>query len=130
MNRRGLWVTIAIVAAFLAGTGFGKWATQERWGRRWDSDGKGRQERMRKTFSAKLDLTGEQRAQVAAILEEGHLKMRSLHEQVQPQFEALRNETHDQLRALLTPAQTEKFSILEAEMAKERERRWGNVKNP
>ena len=126
MTRRRLWVTLAIVVAFVAGAWFGKWGTQERWWRRWDS--KERQEWMLKTFSDKLDLTAEQRTQVATMLEEGHLKMRSLHDQVRPQFEALRNETYQQIRAILTPAQVEKFAVLEAELAKEQDQRWGKTK--
>ena len=71
-----------------------------------------------------LDLTDEQKAQVEAVLQEEHAKMKALHEQAKasgqkPSFEAMRaqhqqmqQETLTKLTPLLSPTQLQKFQIL------------------
>jgi len=73
-----------------------------------------------------LDLTDEQKAQVQAILEEQHSKMKSLHEQAQasgqrPSFEQMKaqheqmqQDTLAKLTPVLSPTQLKKFQILMA----------------
>jgi len=126
MSRRSIKVVLAFLVVFLAGAVAGDWMAKQR--RESWRDPQKRQQRMLETFSKKLDLTPEQRQQVAKILEDGQLRMRSLHDQVRPQFEALRTETSKQIRAVLTPEQATQFNTIEAEFATRRERyrnRWG-----
>jgi Spy/CpxP family protein refolding chaperone len=71
-----------------------------------------------------LDLTDAQKAQVQAILDEEHSKMKALHDQAQasgtrPTFEQMKaeheqmqQETVTKLTPVLTPAQLKKFQVL------------------
>jgi Spy/CpxP family protein refolding chaperone len=71
-----------------------------------------------------LDLTDEQKAQVQAVLEQEHSKMKALHEQAQasgqkPSFEQMKaqheqmqQDTLAKLTPILSPAQLKKFQIL------------------
>jgi Spy/CpxP family protein refolding chaperone len=71
-----------------------------------------------------LDLTDEQKAQVQAILDEQHSKMKALHQQAResgqrPSFEQMKSQ-HEQMQQevlakltpVLTPAQLKKFQVL------------------
>lgn len=75
-----------------------------------------RTEHLLNKFSSKLDLTPEQRTQVAAILEEKRQKIDGLRSQFQPQFESVRNSTRDEIRKILNPDQQKKFDVLDAKM--------------
>jgi Spy/CpxP family protein refolding chaperone len=74
-----------------------------------------------------LDLTDAQKAQVQAVLEEEHARMKAFREQAQasgqrPSFEQMKaehqqmqQETIEKLTPVLTPAQLKKFEVLMAE---------------
>ena len=53
----------------------------------------------------KLELTDAQRGQIEPILNDYQSRVQSLHEQ----FEALRREKHEKIKAVLTPEQQERF---------------------
>ncbi|HUZ46714.1 MAG TPA: hypothetical protein VMW54_08755 [Terriglobia bacterium] len=57
----------------------------------------------------KLDLSSSQAAQLKEIVSEMQTKEREVQKQVQPQFQAVRNEARDRTRAILNPQQVEKF---------------------
>ena len=71
-----------------------------------------------------LDLTDEQKAQVQAILEEEHSKMKALHEQakasgqkpsfeqMKAQHEQMQQDTLAKLTPVLSPSQLKKFQII------------------
>jgi Spy/CpxP family protein refolding chaperone len=119
---------LAILLAFVLGMLCGGWVARKRTWRRWDPQA--RHTHLMQQFSSRLDLSAEQQAQIGRILETSHQRLRSLHEQVRPQFEALRGETSQQIRALLTPDQAVKYDTLEAEFATRRHKRRGRWRGP
>lgn len=131
MNRLRVGVVIAVSLAFVAGAVCGGVVVRRRGWQRWDPEK--RRAQLMRTFKEKLELTDQQSAQVGRILETSHQRMRSLHDQVRPQFEALRKDTSQQIRALLTSPQAEEFDDMEARFAKrweERRRHWQETDAP
>jgi Spy/CpxP family protein refolding chaperone len=90
--------------------------------------GAARRERMLRRMTRDLDLNDSQASQIRAILEETGAKMRERRQQHRPEFEAIRSESHDRIRKVLTPEQTAKFE----EMLKkfEEKRRRGDLPPP
>jgi len=60
-------------------------------------------------LSRELKLDTQQTSQLTQILDESRKKYDALHSQVRPQFEALRQETDNQIRQILNPEQSRKF---------------------
>jgi allophanate hydrolase subunit 2 len=60
-------------------------------------------------LTQELKLSDQQAAQVNQIIQVSSKKYQALHEQVRPQFDALREQTDDQIRRVLTPAQESQF---------------------
>ena len=56
-----------------------------------------------------LKLTPDQLHQIETLVRDTHVKMDQLHEDFRRQHQQLIFQTHDQIRALLTPEQQEKF---------------------
>ncbi|MBI3996967.1 MAG: periplasmic heavy metal sensor [Candidatus Omnitrophica bacterium] len=78
--------------------------------------GKGQfQQRLLDRFSSKLQLTPEQRTQVAAILDTKRQKMDALRAEIRPRVEELRASTSADIRRLLTPDQQQRFDVMEKE---------------
>ncbi len=78
-------------------------------------------------FSSKLNLTSEQRGQVATILEAKRQKMDALRAEIKPRFEEIRTSTSAEIRQLLTADQQRRFDVMEAEWAAKKKRfhdRW------
>jgi Spy/CpxP family protein refolding chaperone len=125
MNSPRVRQIAALVLAFALGMlAGGSGARQRRWHR---GGPETRQHHLLQLFSRKLDLTAQQQTEIGGILEQSHQRMRSLHEQVRPQFEAMRAETTQQIRAVLTPEQAAKFDAMEEKFAKhwsKRRERW------
>ncbi len=69
-------------------------------------------------FADDLDLTPAQRDQVAKVFESNRGKIDQAFSLVRPQLREIREDTHQQIRKLLTPAQQKKFDAQEAEMEK------------
>ena len=85
------------------------------------------QQRLVNRLSAKLGLTPEQRTQVASIFEAKRQQLEALRAEITPQFEALRAATRAEIRQLLSPAQQQRFDVLEAAWEAKRKRfhhRW------
>jgi hypothetical protein len=57
-----------------------------------------------------LDMTPQQTTQFSAILQETTERWDALHRQVEPQFEAIRQQQRDKVRAMLNPQQVQKFN--------------------
>jgi Spy/CpxP family protein refolding chaperone len=68
-----------------------------------------RRERILRRMTRELTLNDSQAAQVRTILEETAAKTRALRSQHRPEFDAIRSESHDRIRQVLTPEQTVKF---------------------
>jgi hypothetical protein len=62
-----------------------------------------------KYLSQELKLDGQQTTQLTQILDESRKKYDALHSQVRPQFEALRQDTDNQIRQILKPEQAREF---------------------
>jgi hypothetical protein len=62
-----------------------------------------------KYLTQELKLNARQTGQLIQILDESRAKYDALHSQVRPQFEALRQETDNQIRQILNPDQLLKF---------------------
>lgn len=108
-----------ILIAFLLGAMVG--VAGARWGplaplghRRWDHGQF--HTRLLQQFSAKLKLTTDQRARVAAILEEKRKRMDALRAEIRPKFEEIRAATSTEIRILLTPAQQQAFDVMNAKL--------------
>jgi len=67
-----------------------------------------------------LQLSEQQVKQVNEILDEFGRRFGELREQLRPQFDALREESHARVRALLTPEQQQKYDQI---IRREQERR-------
>ena len=85
------------------------------------------EQRLLDRFSSKLQLTSEQRTQVATILEAKRQKMDALRAEIKPRFEEIRTSTSGEIRQLLNPDQQQRFDAMEAEWAAKKRRfhdRW------
>ena len=69
-------------------------------------------DRMLHHFSHRLRLDPEQEKKVAAILQANRQKMDALITPMKSHFEALRDSTQTQIRAVLSPKQQEKFDAI------------------
>ena len=85
-------------------------------------DGTHFQQRLLDRFSSKLQLTPEQRTQVAAILEAKRQKMDALRAEIKPRFEEIRISTSGEIRQLLNPDQQPRFDAMETEWAARKKR--------
>jgi len=70
-----------------------------------------------------LALTADQQTQVKTILEESFAKGTEMREAHRQEMEALRDQTHESLAAVLTPEQVQKFDELRDERREHREHR-------
>ena len=59
-----------------------------------------------------LNLSDAQAQQISKIFDEGSQKMRDLQKQIDPQFQALHQETRARIRQVLDPDQQKKFDAL------------------
>lgn len=65
-----------------------------------------------KYLSQQLKLDAQQTSQLTQILAESRKKYDALHAQVRPQFEALRQDTDNQIRQILNPDQARQFDAV------------------
>jgi Spy/CpxP family protein refolding chaperone len=63
-----------------------------------------------KQLTHDLSLTDEQEKQVSAIMDDVHARMKALDEQHRPEYDGLRAEGRQRIRALLTPEQQPKYT--------------------
>ena len=93
----------------------------------WSISAKGPHHHSRGPFIEKLqkrlDLSGEQRTQIQAILDESHQQFRGLHKSVKPQFETIRQQMAERIREQLNPDQAQKFAAMRAEYEQRKAKR-------
>jgi len=65
-----------------------------------------------KYLTKELKLDGPQTSQLNRIMNDASQKYQVLHNQVRPQFEALRQQTDNQIRQILSPDQARRFDDL------------------
>jgi Spy/CpxP family protein refolding chaperone len=125
-TRIKIWLVLALVFALGCATGaaldllYRTRAASSRDERR-ERDSQARFEALRRD----LNLTDEQAAQVRAILDETRNQYKQLREELRPRFEAPRQHARARIRALLTPAQQQKFDAVAAEKDSRREEERG-----
>lgn len=117
MNWRyaAAWIVVGLLIGFASG-----W-----WGRRVlhrGFHGEKRYERILERFSSRLDLTAEQKQQVAALLQSKRSKVDTLRSQTKPQFDDIRNSTDAEISRILTPEQQAKFEKMKARREERRRR--------
>ena len=74
-------------------------------------------------FAQALNLDAKQKETLEAIFKQGREHYRALSQQFRPQYEALRNETHEQIRQILREDQKVRFEEFLKEMNKRRRER-------
>lgn len=109
MSRRAYFYFILVfvlgVVVGSAGTVFYGWYSG-RWHHRFD------EKRVVHFLRHQLKLSDAQTQQVEQIIQQTEVKFHDLQQQVEPQFEAVRNESRDRIRKVLNPQQLTKFNQL------------------
>ena len=77
--------------------------------------GPGATELIVRRMNRQLELTPDQRAQVATIIRDAHQKLRAARQPIDPQLRGVFEEMDQSIRAVLTPDQQVKFDKLVAE---------------
>lgn len=77
-------------------------------------------------LTTELNLTHDQQQQVADILADMQHRYDAVHDQMNPEFEKIREQGRDQIRQILTPEQRPKFEEYLQRLAEERRRRANN----
>jgi Spy/CpxP family protein refolding chaperone len=77
-------------------------------------------------LTAELNLTPDQQKQISEILADMQQHYDAVHAQLNPQFEQIREQGHDQIRQILTPEQRPKFEDFLQRLNEERRRRAAN----
>jgi Spy/CpxP family protein refolding chaperone len=77
-------------------------------------------------LTTELNLTPEQQKQIGDILADMQRRYDIVHDQMNPEFEQIREQGHDQIRQILTPEQRPKFEDFLRRVAEERRRRASN----
>jgi hypothetical protein len=111
---------IALLIGFTLGTVFGQWQAKDNLH---NHRKKGDQRtHMMERFNKELHLTPDQQQQIARIFESNQSQMTSLHSEMRPKFEALRNTIQAEIRKILNADQQKKFDVMNAEMEKHRKK--------
>lgn len=80
-------------------------------------------ERAVERLTEELSLTADQQSQVKTIMEENFAKGAEMRQTHRKEMDALRDETHESLAAVLSPEQVQKFDQLREERRDHREHR-------
>ncbi len=109
MSRRAYFYFIVVFVLGLvvgsAGTVYYGWHTG-RWHHRFD------EHRVVSFLHRELKLSDAQTQQVQQIIEQTGTQFRDLQKQVEPQFDAVREESRDRIRKILNPEQLKRFNEL------------------
>jgi hypothetical protein len=77
-------------------------------------------------LTSELKLTSDQQKEISGILANMQHRYDVVHDQMNPEFEKIREEGHDQIRQALTPEQRPKFEDFLNRVAQDRRRRAAN----
>jgi Spy/CpxP family protein refolding chaperone len=78
---------------------------------------------MLRRLDRELELTAAQHAHIDTVLTRGETDLRALMSEARPRFEAIAARTRTEIRAVLTPAQQEKFGEITKRLDARRARR-------
>src|SRR5271169_1767931 len=73
-------------------------------------------------FTRELQLTPEQQQQLTVIVDSTQVKVRALYPPLEAQREAIRDESHARIRAILTPQQVPEFDDFIQRLAEQRKK--------
>src|SRR3972149_350592 len=112
-------VVISLFIGFSLGAAVGWWGSQysEDW------RGKDRYSWMLERFSSRLDLTPQQKKDIAEILEAKRQSITALRAEIRPRFEKIRTSPRQEIRKRLTPEQQQKFDAMHEEWESRRKDR-------
>jgi Spy/CpxP family protein refolding chaperone len=77
-------------------------------------------------LTTELNLTPDQQKQIGDILADMQRRYDAVHDQMNPEFQQIREQGHDQIRQVLTPEQRPKFEDFLKRVNEERRRRATN----
>ena len=77
-------------------------------------------------LTTELKLTSDQQKQIGDILADMQHRYDAVHDQMNPEFQQIRDQGRDQIRQVLTPEQRPKFEDYLTRLTEERRRRAGN----
>jgi Spy/CpxP family protein refolding chaperone len=109
---------IHIVIALLIGIGVG-WLGADKF----ESHRPWKKGRMMERFSKELHLTPDQAQKVAKIMESTRAKFDTLHDEVRPRMEEIRNSSRQEIRNLLNTDQQKAFDQMNARWEARKKRR-------
>ncbi|MDE0103733.1 MAG: hypothetical protein OXN89_15265 [Bryobacterales bacterium] len=123
-RRAALTLVSAFVAGGLAGAGVSWWRVL--------AGGRGRRlspaeyrQWLLQDLGRRLDLDGEQREQIEAILDRYEERFVAVREAMEPEFEAIRADRADRIMSVLRPDQRAEYeAILEERRSHRRDGRW------
>jgi Spy/CpxP family protein refolding chaperone len=78
-------------------------------------------------LTSELNLTPEQQKQIGGILADMQRRYDAVHDQMNPEFQQIREQGRDQIRQVLTPEQRPKFEDYLKRLEEERRRRANNA---
>lgn len=116
---------LLVLLVFLLGAGLGA-AGMRCWGQRfwWPAmSAAARRDKFIRSLSRELSLTPDQQQQVTSIVDDTMAKMHNLDQQHQPEYDDVRHQARDRIRAILTPEQKPKFEDFVRRMDEERKKR-------
>jgi hypothetical protein len=119
-SRSKAWAIALLAAMFVAGGAAG-WAASL-WWRSGPRTGRG-PVRMADYLAKRLDLDSAQRDSVRTLLVRHNTEMQGIWATVRPRFDSLRGVVHQEIDALLTPAQHERHAQLLHELEHQHDQR-------
>ncbi|MGD0962531.1 MAG: hypothetical protein ABSA57_01370 [Candidatus Acidiferrales bacterium] len=117
---------VFLLGILLGGVGNHLWGERV-WGVRADVPSP-QQKHLSVLLTQQLQLTSDQQKQIHVIIEETQLKWRALYGPLDGQRDQIRAESHDQMRAILTPEQKPQFDAFMKQL--EEQRKLDEAKNP
>ena len=84
--------------------------------------GPARRERILRHMTRDLNLNDNQVQQIRSIMEETGGKVRELRKQHRPEYDAIRSDSHDRIRKVLTPEQATRFDEMVKKFEERRKR--------
>ncbi|HVB58582.1 MAG TPA: hypothetical protein VNE63_19435 [Candidatus Acidoferrales bacterium] len=103
-----LVVAVFLLGILLGGVGNHLWGARV-WGMHREARATAPAGHFTQELSRELQLTPEQQKQIQKIVEDTQVQWRDLYAPLDTQREQIREESHDQMRAVLTPEQKPKF---------------------
>jgi Spy/CpxP family protein refolding chaperone len=120
-----LFVAVFLLGALLGGFGTHLWAGRVSGGPIETHKGPPSREDIISNFTRELQLTPAQQQQLGVIIDSAQAKLRALYGPVDIQKDAIRKESHERVRAILTPEQVPKFDDFSRRMDEQHKRDTG-----